>query len=105
MGKAKKIKLSTSLNILPPEMIEKILKLLDCKTIFQAQLVCKRWKVTIDKGNLKKIASGEILFVKPELMVIPCLCSIFKYSHGQELFYNFVSNFNNKLVKQLLSSQ
>ena len=28
-----------------------------------------------------------------------------KYSHGQELlFYKFVSNFTNKLVKQLLSS-
>ena len=25
------------------------------------------------------------------------------YSHGQELFYKFVSNFTNKLVKQLLS--
>ena len=77
MAEAKKIKLSPSFNILPPEMIEKILKLVDCKTIFQAQLVCKRWKVTIDKGNLKKIASGEILFVK--LMVIPYLCSISKY--------------------------
>ena len=65
MAEAKKIKLSPSFNILPPEMIEKILKLVDCKTIFQAQLVCRRWKVTIDKGNLKKIASGEILFVKP----------------------------------------
>ena len=25
------------------------------------------------------------------------------YSHGQELFYKFVSNFTNNLVKQLLS--
>ena len=25
------------------------------------------------------------------------------YSHGQELFYKFDSNFTNKLVKQLLS--
>ena len=25
------------------------------------------------------------------------------YSHGQELFYKFISNFTNKLVKQLLS--
>ena len=25
------------------------------------------------------------------------------YSHGQELFYKFVCNFTNKLVKQLLS--
>ena len=79
MAEAKKIKLSPSFNILPPEMIEKILKLVDCKTIFQAQLVCRRWKVTIDKGNLKKIASGEIMFVKPEIMVISYLCSILKY--------------------------
>ena len=28
---------------------------------------------------------------------------IITYSHGQELFYKFVSNFTNKLVKQLLS--
>ena len=26
-----------------------------------------------------------------------------KYSHGQELFYEFVSKITNKLVKQLLS--
>ena len=26
-----------------------------------------------------------------------------QYSHGQELFYKFISNFANKLVKQLLS--
>ena len=25
------------------------------------------------------------------------------YSHGQELFYKFISNFTNKLVKQLMS--
>ena len=29
--------------------------------------------------------------------------SVWTYSHGQELFYKFISNFNNKLVKQLLS--
>ena len=28
---------------------------------------------------------------------------ILSYSHGQELFYKFISNFTNKLVKQLLS--
>ena len=27
----------------------------------------------------------------------------YKYSHGQELFYKFVSKITNKLVKQLLS--
>ena len=29
----------------------------------------------------------------------PC----YLYSHGQEVFYKFVSDFTNKLVKQLLS--
>ena len=33
-----------------------------------------------------------------------CFCIILKlYSHGQELFYKFVSKITNKLVKQLLS--
>ena len=41
------------------------------------------------------------------LIVIQCLTLLIKiyttYSHGQELFYKFVSDFTNKLVKQLLS--
>ena len=45
--------------ILPPEMVEKILKLLDCKDIYQSQLVCRRWKEFIDMGNLKKKATGK----------------------------------------------
>ena len=28
---------------------------------------------------------------------------LYMYSHGQELFYKFVSEITNKLVKQLLS--
>ena len=46
-------------NILPPEMVEKILKLLNLREICRAQLVCKRWKEIIDKGNLVKKASGK----------------------------------------------
>ena len=46
-------------NILPPEMVEKILKLLKLKEICQAQLVCKRWKEIIIKGNLVKKVAGE----------------------------------------------
>ena len=46
-------------NILPPEMVEKILKLLKFKDICQAQLVCRRWKEIIYKGKLKKIATGK----------------------------------------------
>ena len=42
---AKKKRVSDVENILPPEMVEKILKLLKLKEICQAQLVCKTWKV------------------------------------------------------------
>ena len=48
-------------NILPPEMVEKILKLLKLKEICQAQLVCKRWKEIIVKGNLVKKVAGKSL--------------------------------------------
>ena len=44
--------------ILPPEMLEKILKLLNLKDICQANLVCKRWNEIIVKGNVLKKASG-----------------------------------------------
>ena len=46
-------------NILPPEMVEKILKLLKLKEICQAQLVCKTWKEIIVKGNLVKKVAGK----------------------------------------------
>ena len=46
-------------NILPPEMVEKILKLLKLKEICQAQLVCKRWKEIIVEGNLVKKVAGK----------------------------------------------
>ena len=55
----KKRRVSDVENILPPEMVEKILKLLKLKEICQAQLVCKRWKDIIVKGNLVKKASGK----------------------------------------------
>ena len=48
-----------TLNSLPPELVEKILKLLTFKEICNVQLICKRWKVIIDKGNLLKKASGK----------------------------------------------
>ena len=47
-------------NMLPPEMLEKILELLIYKEIRQAKLICRRWKEIIDKGNLLKKASGKI---------------------------------------------
>ena len=58
---AKKKRLSDVENILPPEMVEKILKLLNFKDICQAQLVCKRWKNIIVKGNLVKKVAGKML--------------------------------------------
>ena len=45
--------------ILPPEMLEKILKLLNFKDICQANLVCKRWNEIIVKGKVLKKASGK----------------------------------------------
>ena len=45
--------------ILPPEMLEKILKLLNFKDICRANLVCKRWNEIIVKGNLLKRALGK----------------------------------------------
>ena len=48
--------------ILPPEMLEKILKLLNFKDICQANLVCKRWNEIIVKGNVLKKASGKNAF-------------------------------------------
>ena len=47
--------------ILPPEMLEKILKLLNFKDICQANLVCKRWNEIIVKGNLVKKVAGKML--------------------------------------------
>ena len=61
-------------NILPPEMVEKILKLLNLKEICQAQLVCKRWKDIIVEGNLVKKASGKTFTI---LLLFVCL----KYCH------------------------
>ena len=48
-------------NILPPEMLEKIIKFLKLKEICQAQLVCKRWKDIIVKGNIVKKVAGKML--------------------------------------------
>ena len=49
------------INNLPPEMVEKILKLLNFKEICQAKVICRRWKEIIDNGNLMQNASGNIL--------------------------------------------
>ena len=48
-----------SMNILPPEMLVKILKLLKYKDLCQAQLICKRWNEII--GEIKTKVAGKIL--------------------------------------------
>ena len=59
IDQTKKRRVSDVENILPPEMVEKILKLLKLKEICQAQLVCKRWKEIIVEGNLVKKVAGK----------------------------------------------
>ena len=58
--------MSLILYMLPTEMLEKILKLLKLKEICQAQLVCKRWKNIVVKGNLVKKFAGKTPIL-PEL--------------------------------------
>ena len=45
--------------VLPPEMLEKILKLLNFKDICRANLVCRRWNEIIVNGNVLKKSSGK----------------------------------------------
>ena len=59
MVEIKLIKLSVNPNILPPEILEKILKLLNYKDLCQTELICKRWKEIVI--NLKRKALGNIL--------------------------------------------
>ena len=47
--------------ILPPEMLEKILKMLNFKDICRGNLVCRRWNEIIVKGNLVKKVAGKML--------------------------------------------
>ena len=61
MAPANKISFSVSEIDLPSEMVDKILKLLTYRDIWQAKLVCKRWKEIIDMGNLVKKAKGKNL--------------------------------------------
>ena len=61
MTEEKNMKLSAIATILPPEIIEKILKFFTYEEIYQAQLVCRRWKDIISKGNLVKKYAGKIL--------------------------------------------
>ena len=60
MSVAKKMKMAVSINNLPPEIVEKILKLFKIKGICQARAICKKWKEIIDKCNLLKKAAGNL---------------------------------------------
>ena len=80
MAGAKRIKLSPIIDLVPPEIIEKILKLLNLRNICQAQLICKRWKEIVENGNLVKKAASKFEFLK-----FFFLYSIF--------FFNFRKNF------------
>ena len=59
-AKAKKMITGLNINSLPPELMEKILIPLTVKEIYNAQLICRRWKEMIRKCNLLKKASGNI---------------------------------------------
>ena len=61
VSQEKKRRLSDINYILPPELLEKILELLNYKDICQTQLVCKRWNEVIGKGSLLTKASGKML--------------------------------------------
>ena len=63
MAKVNKINISSIETILPPEIIEKILKLLTYIEICQAKLICRRWNEVIIKGKLVKKVSRKILHI------------------------------------------
>ena len=60
MAEERRMKLSAINDILPPEIIEKVLKLLNYKDTNQARLICRRRRQIIDNGKLVKKASGKI---------------------------------------------
>ena len=58
-GMMKNLSIPTMINILPPELLEKIFKLLNFKDTCQANLVCRRWNEIIVNGNVLKKSSGK----------------------------------------------
>ena len=85
---AKKMRLSVIHNILPSEMMEKILRLLKFEDICKAQLICRRWNEIIVKGNLlKKVSGNKKLFqIKAIAMNVQRLFSILIFS--KNFLYN-----------------
>ena len=63
-GMMKNLSIPAMINILPPELLEKILKLLNFKDTCRVNLVCRRWNEIIIKGNvLKKVAGKNNAFL------------------------------------------
>ena len=46
-------------NVLPPEILKKILEWLDIKNLVIARLTCKRWKLIIDNYNIMEEALSK----------------------------------------------
>ena len=68
MEEANKANMSLILNMMPPEMLEKILNFLNYKEICQAKLISRRWKEIIDQGNLLKKAAGKTVPISNSLV-------------------------------------
>ena len=60
MAETKRMNISAINDILPPEMVEKVFKLLNYEEINQARLICRKWREIIDNGKLVTKASGKI---------------------------------------------
>ena len=47
--------------VLPPEMLKKVLELLDIQSLCYARQTCQHWKLIIDSCNIMKDVLGKIL--------------------------------------------
>ena len=47
--------------VLPPEMLKKVLELLDIHSLCYARQTCQHWKLIIDSCNIMKDVLGKIL--------------------------------------------
>ena len=68
MEEENKKNISLILNMLPPEMLEKVLNFLNYKDICKAKLISRRWKEVIDRGNVLKKAAGKTFPISNSLV-------------------------------------
>ena len=87
-------------NTLPPEVFEKILKYLSYKDLFHAQLICRRWKEIIDKGNVLKKALGNIPSLYSKAIYVH-MC-IFNFEHESRYLNFYLFHFLVTLRKNIL---